>query len=84
MSEQADPVEAPQKTIEGKYRYLADFSQQEFSPNLRKRYNGSFDQRSSSLKRYSASSRGSSFRKEEPKRFMERFSPSCSTFNPRR
>ncbi len=52
MSEQLD-LDKPEKHFEGRYKYLADFSKHEFSPNLRKHYNDSFSKRSNSHDRRS-------------------------------
>lgn len=89
MSEQVEPTEKIERQVEGKYKYLADFARNEFSPNLRKHYNDSFSKRSNSHDRASphlnSNERRSPYRNSPPQRRpYQHYSPSCSTFNPRR
>ena len=54
MTEQIELEKQDKPAVEGKYRYLADFSRQD-SPNLRKLYRDSLSQKGNSNKRLSPS-----------------------------
>jgi hypothetical protein len=68
MNEQVEQIGKGERHYEGKYRYLADFSKQEPSPNLRVHYHDSFSKRSNSYERRSpphSRERRSSYKKSQ-------------------
>lgn len=79
MPDQADrpDKERPTPPAEARYKYMADFSRKEHSPNLRKEYEEQYEKLSNRSHEYPRSRR-----RYEPYRL--RHSPPCSTFNPRK
>lgn len=80
MTEQLETIKPEKQPVEAKYRYLEDLNRQD-SPNLRKLYRNSFE---GSEKRSASSQRPSPFSSHKRNAFINRYSPSCSTFNPKR
>lgn len=84
MTEQPEPEKLEKPVLEGRYHYLADFSRQD-SPNLRKLYRDSYSYHANSHQRSSSSQHRSPYRSSHKRSTaLNRQSPSCSTFNPRR
>lgn len=67
MIERESLADKPERLIEAKYKYLADFNRNDFSPNLKKHYHDSFSKYTNSQDRrspsYNSSKRKSSYKK---------------------